>query len=169
MKLFYKDEAGRIEDVIAKNCTFPKMTGHGGRSWDIKDIYINDVKYRFYYDTTWGRNYYFVYDGKSYSIDVIDFPSNKYYTLLSYAYHNQAIPSEMKNIDDLNSMFFNTVYELKRYSYTDLNEAFEHLEDVYIFKDDVITDIEYFMRIVENPNKVQIKIMKILNFNRVEL
>lgn len=60
------------KEIIIKNAKKPKMTsGYFGRSWDVLlQIIINDLTIDLYADTTWGRNCYFEYNNKWYSVPV---------------------------------------------------------------------------------------------------
>lgn len=68
MKLY--DENGKLIDrAIA--CKQPKFTHHRGRTWDCKTKYIDDVEVEWWYDSTWGRNFYFEWNGKWYKTPII--------------------------------------------------------------------------------------------------
>jgi hypothetical protein len=56
--------------TIAKNCKKPKFAGNG-RSWDIKLKIVDGIETDWHYDSTWGRNMYFEFNGKWYYSPVI--------------------------------------------------------------------------------------------------
>ena len=52
----------------ATRCRRPMFSGHRGRTWDQDTKTINDKEVRFWIDTTWGTNYYFVFGQEWYRI-----------------------------------------------------------------------------------------------------
>lgn len=70
-KFTMKDEAGR-EYQATKVYDFPKMTPHRGRSYDTFVNYINGEPVDMYLDTTWGDRYYFTYEGRKWTIPLLD-------------------------------------------------------------------------------------------------
>ena len=64
------------ETVIAKAVPQPKFAYHRGRTWDVRSVSIDGEKLDFHYDSSWGRAFYFRYNGRWYTAPVFDHPYN---------------------------------------------------------------------------------------------
>lgn len=89
-------------------CKKPKFSDYGGRTWDTGTIYIDDVKYNAYLDTTWGQFIYFQYEGswrkvKMYS-DVMDDLKGKKWDIDPFAIDKNVANIKTNFIESLKTM-----------------------------------------------------------------
>lgn len=156
MKLY--GEYGKEFEV--KNASRPKMTRG---CWDFASKKIDKVQYRFFFEGSYGQYFYFVKDGKWYKIDVHDTYDNvNLYTSKEYQYSKDQFDK-----DETESMFFNTVYEIRQYyPMNSHKEYWDRIHESFMFNNDTLADYDFFMKCVNNPTKAQEKVMKMFDFKR---
>ena len=49
----------------------PKFTHHRGRTWDTQVKTIDGLETKFHFDSTWGFNFYFVYNNQWYRASIM--------------------------------------------------------------------------------------------------
>lgn len=62
-------DSGKV--MVAKNASRPKMSQHGGSTWDTRAAVVDGEAANFYVDSTWGRYAYIELGGSWYKVSVL--------------------------------------------------------------------------------------------------
>lgn len=152
-------------------CQKPKMSSRSGRTWDSLSKSIDEVQRDFHFDSTLGKNLYFVYDGTWFKVNLSD--GDPYKERCFYTRKDKYIDEAKQKEDRTNLSFHETLKEwnwLAIYLETRNLPTDEMWEKVTSFKTEriinrkpILDTFEEFKSIVKSPSKAQKKIIAMNN------